>query len=50
VLSIKRLNPNTGRVMWEHVQRRAPVDVAFDQNRIRLVFKHEVQVLEFVAF
>ena len=50
VLSIKRLNPKNGRVMWEHVQKRAPVDVEFDQNRIRLVFKHEVEVLEFVAF
>jgi hypothetical protein len=50
VLSIKRLNPKNGRVMWEHVQKRAPVDVRFDQNTIRLVFKREVQVLEFVAF
>jgi hypothetical protein len=49
VLSIKRLNPKNGRVLWEHVQKRAPVDVQFDQNTIRLVFKHEVQVLRFVA-
>ena len=32
VLSIKRLNPKNGRVMWEHVQKRAPIDVEFDQN------------------
>ena len=50
VLSIKRLDPKNGRVMWEHVQKRAPVDVKFDQNRIRLVFKKEVQVLKFLAF
>jgi len=37
-------------VMWEHVQKRAPLDVEFDQNTIQLVFKHEVQVLRFVAF
>jgi hypothetical protein len=49
-LVIKRLNPKNGRVMWEHVQKRAPLDVEFDQNTIRLVFKHEVQVLRFVAF
>jgi hypothetical protein len=49
VLSIKRLNPKNGRVLWEHVQKRAPVDVQFDQNTIRLVFKREVQVLRFVA-
>jgi hypothetical protein len=50
VLSIKRLNPKNGRVMWEHVQKRAPLDVQFDQNTIRLVFKHEVQVLRFLTF
>ena len=49
-LVIKRLNPKNGRVMWEHVQKRAPLDVEFDQNTIQLVFKHEVQVLRFVAF
>jgi outer membrane protein assembly factor BamB len=48
-LSIKRLNPKNGRVMWEHVQQRAPVDVQFDRNSIRLVFKKEVQVLTFLA-
>jgi hypothetical protein len=35
--------------MWEHVQKRAPLEVQFDQNTIRLVFKREVQVLRFVA-
>lgn len=50
VLSIKRLNPKNGRVMWEHVQKRAPFEVRFDKNTIRLVFKKEVQVLRFVAF
>ena len=48
-LSIKRINPKNGRVMWEHVQERAPFDVQFDQNTIRLVFKKEVQVLRFLA-
>jgi hypothetical protein len=46
-VSIKRINPKNGRVMWEHVQKRAPFDVQFDQNTIRLVFKKEVQVLKF---
>jgi hypothetical protein len=49
VLSIKRLNPNNGRVLWEHVEHRAPLDVQFDQNNIRLVFKKEVEVLKFLA-
>jgi len=35
--------------MWEHFQQRAPLDVQFDQNRIRMVFRKEVQVLQFLA-
>jgi len=46
-VSIKRINPKNGRVMWEHVEKRAPFDVQFDQNTIRLVFKKEVEVLRF---
>jgi hypothetical protein len=46
---IKRLNPKTGREMWEHFQQRAPLDVQFDRNTIRLVFKKEVQALKFLA-
>ena len=48
-LSIKRINPKNGHVMWEHCQKRAPLDVQFDQNTIRLVFRKEVQVLRFLA-
>ncbi|HOX58223.1 MAG TPA: PQQ-binding-like beta-propeller repeat protein [Candidatus Paceibacterota bacterium] len=48
-LSIKRINPKNGRVMWEHCQDRAPLDVRFDQNTIRLVFRKEVQVLRFLS-
>ncbi len=46
-LSIKRINPKNGKVMWEHCQKRSPLDVEFDHNFIRLVFKKEVQVLRF---
>lgn len=49
-LRIKRLNARTGHEMWEHFEQRAPLDVQFDKNRIRLVFKKEVEVLKFVAF
>ncbi len=48
-LVIKRINPRNGHVMWHHSQERAPVDVQFDQNTIRLVFRKEVQVLSFLA-
>jgi len=48
-LRIKRINPRNGRVMWEHFQQRAPLDVQFEGNTIRLVFKKEVQVLRFLS-
>ncbi len=46
-MRIKRINPRNGRIMWEHFQQRAPLDVQFEGNTIRLVFKKEVQVLRF---
>ncbi|HWX21449.1 MAG TPA: PQQ-binding-like beta-propeller repeat protein [Candidatus Binatia bacterium] len=49
-LRVRRINPKNGRQMWEYFQQRAPLDIAFDKNRIRLVFKKEVQVLRFLAF
>ena len=44
-LRITRLDPGTGRELWDHEQDRCPVDVQFDGTRILLVFKKEVQVL-----
>jgi hypothetical protein len=49
-LRIRRLNPKNGSEIWEHFQQRAPLDIAFEKNTIRLVFKKEVQVLKFMAF
>jgi hypothetical protein len=46
---IRRLNQANGREMWQHTQRRAPLSVHFEGNRIELVFKKEVQVLRFVS-
>jgi outer membrane protein assembly factor BamB len=48
-LVIKRINPRNGHVMWHYGDERAPVDVQFDRNTIRLVFRKEVQVLSFLA-
>jgi outer membrane protein assembly factor BamB len=45
-LKIKRLNPRNGHVIWEHIQQRAPIDVEFDKNMLRLVFNKELQVLK----
>jgi hypothetical protein len=44
---IKRLNPKSGRQMWDFFEQRAPWDVQFDKNTIRLVFKREVTVLKY---
>jgi outer membrane protein assembly factor BamB len=48
-LSIKRLNPGNGHVVWEYCEDRAPYEVRFDNNTIRLVFKKQVQVLRFFS-
>jgi len=46
-MRIRRINAGNGREVWNYFQERAPLDIAFDQNTIRLVFKKEVQVLRF---
>ena len=48
-LRLRRLDPKNGKVLWEHFQQRAPLDVQFDRNSIQLVFKKEVQVLRYLA-
>jgi len=48
-LRIRRINPSNGRMMWDHFQERAPLDVQFDGKSIELVFKKEVQVLRFIS-
>jgi hypothetical protein len=48
-LRIRRLNPANGREMWQHFEQRAPLDVGFDKNTIRLVFKKEVEVFRFFS-
>ena len=49
-MRIRRISPKDGHVVWEHAQERAPLDIQFDKNSIRLVFKKEVQVLKFLTF
>jgi hypothetical protein len=49
VLRIQRLNPRNGHALWMHEEDRAPLDVRFDQNTIRLVFRKEMEVLRFLA-
>jgi outer membrane protein assembly factor BamB len=49
-LRLRRINPRNGSEMWEYYQERAPLDIQFDKNVIRLVFKKEVQVVKFRTF
>ncbi len=48
-LRIRRLDAHNGRELWQYFQQRAPLDIAFEGNRIRLVFRKEVQVLRFMV-
>jgi hypothetical protein len=49
-LCIKRLNPSNGHLIWEFCEDKAPCDVRFDKNSIRLITKKDVQVLRFFSF
>ena len=49
-LSIQRLDPRTGKTLWEHYEERSPLDVRFDNNTIHIVLKKEVEVLKFFVF
>lgn len=46
---IRRLSPKTGKVAWEHYQRRGPLDVRFNGNTIEVLFRKEFQVLKFMT-
>jgi len=48
-IRLKRLDAGNGRVLWEHYQKRYPLDVHFDRNTIQLLFKKEVQNLRFTV-
>jgi hypothetical protein len=45
---IRRLDTGNGRVLWQHYQKRFPLDVRYDKNSIHFLFKREVQVLKFI--
>jgi outer membrane protein assembly factor BamB len=49
-LCITRINPKDGKVMWEYTDDHAPVDVKFDANNIRIVYKKEVRLLHYLSF
>jgi hypothetical protein len=45
-LRLRRIDPSSGRVVWEHVQKRCPIDLKFHENTIQLLFRDEVQQLK----
>lgn len=46
---LRRLDPKTGKTMWEYPEPRAPLYVRFHGNIIELVFRKEVEVLKFIS-
>lgn len=48
-LRIKRINPSNGRVMWEHFQQRAPLDIQINGKTFQVLFRKEMQVLKFLS-
>jgi outer membrane protein assembly factor BamB len=48
-MDIRRLDPKTGKQVWDYPDKRAPLSVRFKGNVIELVFRKEVQVLKFLT-
>jgi outer membrane protein assembly factor BamB len=46
---IIRIDPSDGHAMWQWDQDWAPMNVQFNDNFIRIIFKKEVQVLHFLS-
>jgi hypothetical protein len=48
-IRVRRLDLGSGRVLWQHYQKRAPLDVRFERNSFQVLFKHEVQNIRFIS-
>jgi outer membrane protein assembly factor BamB len=48
-LRITRIDPATGRTLWDYEDDRCPVSVQFENNQILLIFKREVQLLKYLT-
>jgi outer membrane protein assembly factor BamB len=46
---IYRLHPRDGRVIWDHLEKKFPVDIDFRGNTILALFPDELKVLKFMA-
>lgn len=47
---IRRIDPGSGRIVWEHVQKRCPIAMHFHENTIQLLFRKELQHLKMLTF
>jgi hypothetical protein len=43
---IRRIDAGNGSVVWEHTEKRCPLDMHFHENTIQLMFRKEVQQLK----
>ena len=48
-MDIRRLDPKTGRILFDKSEQRCPLSVRFNGNMIELVFRKEVEVLKFLT-
>jgi len=48
-MDIRRLDPNTGKTLFDYPEPRCPLSVRFNGNVIELVFRKEVEVLKFLS-
>lgn len=48
-IRIKRLHASHGRVVWEHYEKQAPIDVRFEKTSFYVLFKKEAQMLRFFS-
>jgi hypothetical protein len=48
-IRVRRLDLGSGRVLWQHYEKRAPLDVRFERNSFQVLFKHEVQNIRFIS-
>ena len=48
-MDIRRLDPKTGKQVWDYPEPRAPLSIRFKGNVIELVFRKEVKVLKFLT-
>ena len=47
---VRRLDPASGKELWEYYWRKQPTEVQAAQNQILLQYRDEIRVLKFLAF